>query len=299
MRARPGSLKLAVALLAAATLAVAPSGSVARAGGYDTRQGVDQCGNMSSGAVNYLWSSSLPFYDWGTYIGGALTPYNGCKSSTSFVSSLRSMGWNIMPIWDDLQAPSGCISASVHMSSSTTTARSQGVQAANNAKAAMATYGFSSGDTVWLDIEAYTTSNSTCKAAVNAFVDGWDSVLGPLSDAGVYGSAAGSAVDSWHGLANPPNFVWIADYGVALNSVWGMSSPPNSHWTEDQRVHQYRGTRRYPYPSGCTGSACIAPDVDCVSTWVDGPNQPWDPDSSEGAETNSPSYEPTCNGTAQ
>ena len=167
----------------------------------------------------------------------------------------------------------------------------------------MAAYGFATYDTVWLDIEAYSYTNSTCKAAVNAFVDGWDSVLRSSDDAGVYGSAVGSAVDSWSGLANVPDFVWIASYGVALNSVWGMSTPPNSHWIDDQRIHQYRGTRYYPYPSGCTDGSktnpCIAVDVNCVDTWVDGPNIVSDDDSAEGSEVNSPTYEPTCNGTAQ
>lgn len=292
-----------MSLVAAAVLTVASTGGVVRAGGYDTRQGVDQCGDLPSDQVNYLWNSVRPFYNWGTYIGGALAAANSCKSSTSFVSALRSMGWNIMPIWDDLQAPSGCTGNTVHMSSDATTARSQGVQSAKSAQAAMSSYGFGSGDTVWLDMEAYDTSNSMCKTAVNAFVDGWDSVLGPLSDAGVYGSAQGSAVDSWSGLAYVPNFVWIAWANVSLNSVWGMSTPPNSHWINDQRIHQYRDTRYYPYPPGCVDGSltnpCLAPDVDCINTWVDGPNQPWDPDSSEGAETNSPSSEPVCNGTAQ
>lgn len=163
----------------------------------------------------------------------------------------------------------------------------------------MTTYGFGSGGTVWLDIEAYSYTSSTCKAAVDAYVNGWDSILTPLSDSGVYGSAVGSAVSASSTLTYKPNFVWIADTSDAPNSVWGIPAVSNSLWVDDQRVHQYRTNKSSPYPSGCTGSSGLHVDVDCVDTWVDGPNLPFDDETSEPAESSSPTGDASCNSPSQ
>lgn len=98
--ARRGRILPSLAL--AGTIAIAGSAVVAApalASGYDTRQGIDRRGSVSSGSVSYLWSGT-PFYNWGTYIGGLEATDVGCVSTTSFVSSLRQMGWEIIPIWD-------------------------------------------------------------------------------------------------------------------------------------------------------------------------------------------------------
>jgi hypothetical protein len=77
-----------------------------------------------------------------------------------------------------LQAPVNCGADAVeHMSINPTTAESQGITAATNAHIAMLNFGFGTYDTIWLDIEPYSYTNSSCKAAVNAYVDGWDSYL--------------------------------------------------------------------------------------------------------------------------
>jgi hypothetical protein len=222
------------------------------------------------------------------------------------------MGWKIMPLWDDLQAPPGCVGAHEHMSDIPSTAYAQGQTSARNAQAAMSAFGFATNDTVWLDIEGYSyTGNSnpggrSCQAAVNQYITGWDSILGgSVNDAGVYGSSVGSQVYTWASLTSVPNFVWIADSNLSPNSVWNINpvggAIPNGWWVNDQRIHQYHLLKAYNYPTGCTGNQCLTVDVDCINTYVDGPNllATSDDDTYETNETNSVTAEPYCNGSAQ
>jgi hypothetical protein len=149
------------------------------------------------------------------------------------------------------------------MSMNTTTAHAQGVQSAQGAAAAMLASVFDEYDQIWLDIEAYDTSNASCKAAVNAYVDGWSEELGFIS--GVYGAASASAVNSWWNLDHRPNSVWIAAWNVPTypNTVWGLSPVSDSRWTNAQRMHQYRGVQ----DSDTTQRFAI--DMDCANAWID------------------------------
>lgn len=288
-----------VGLTIAAALTFGPFATpVTASSGFDNHQGIDKCGDQTHTKVSDLWAGS-PFYNYGVYIGGAEGDFLGCTSTTSFVAFVRGVGFGMFPIWDGLQAP--CSANSKVMSSNTTTARNQGVTSAQNAQAAMSTFGFGSFDDVWLDMEAFSESNSSCRAAVHAYIDGWDSVLNSFVDAGVY--ANHSNVDSLFTLAHVPDAVWIAQWDTKINSVWGFSDIPNSHWINDQRIHQYRGSKTYQLPFGCSGSGCtdgsISVDVDCVNAYIDQGALTSDDDTTEGPESNSPTAEPTCNGPAQ
>jgi Rv2525c-like, glycoside hydrolase-like domain len=208
------------------------------ASGYDTHQGVDSCDVPTTTELQNLWADH-PLFDYGFYIGGAEASSAGCAAWTSTkLATARSIGWGFTPIWEDLQAPTGCgpvINGTRHdyaerMSSNTTTAHNQGVTSGNSAMAAMTADGFGIADSVWLDIEAYDYSKTGCKAAVNAYVDGWSQATGV--DGGVYGSAVSSQVDSWWSLSHQPFAVWIAAWDAPSsnpNTVWGISGVSNSH----------------------------------------------------------------------
>lgn len=224
----------------------------------------------------------------------------GCAPWTSAtLTAARNIGWGFTPLWDDLQAPTGCgpivngtrRDFSQRMSINTTTAFNQGVTSANNARSAMTAAGFSPYDLVWLDIEGYDRTQSSCRAAVNAYVNGWSSIAG--ADGGVYGSSSGSGVSDWATLANPPWAVWMAWTGGAVNSVWNITAVSNSLWVTDRRIHQYRTSQHKVVVSMPNGY-----DVDCLNTWADQGSQ-YDPDATEGSETNSPSGDSVCLGTAQ
>src|SRR5258708_24589869 len=221
--------------------------AVAASSGYDIHQGIEKCGDQAHATVQDLWTGT-PFYNYGAYIGGAEGTYLSCTSTVAFVNFVKSVGFGMMPIWDDLQAP--CTGNAKRMSSNTTTAKNQGITSAHNAQAAMATFGFATYDDVWLDMEMFDESNSSCKAAVHAYIDGWDSVLNAALEAGVYVNHANA--DSLRLLAHVPDAIWIARWDAEINSVWGFSDIPNTHWENDQRMHQYRGAKTYHLPWGCT-----------------------------------------------
>jgi hypothetical protein len=294
-------VRAAASLSLMVILASAPLAKPAAASSdYDTHQGVDRCSDQNQKQVADLWNNGTPFFNYGLYIGGAEGGLLGCTSTVAFSNYVKSVGFGIMPIWDDLQPP--CTGNGAVMSSNATTARGQGVTSAHNAQAAMTRFGFTSTDNVWLDIEPFTETNASCRAAVHAYIDGWDSVLNVGADAGVYIHHANA--NSLATLAHVPNALWIAHYSAAVNTVWGFSDIPDGSWVLDQRIHQYRGSKLYGLPWGCTaGAKCpdgqIQVDVNCVNAWMDGGALNADPDSAEGGEANSPAGEPTCNGPAQ
>ena len=265
--------------------------------GFDTHQGVDRCADQAHQKVQDLWNGT-PFYNYGLYIGGAESAAVHCTSTVAFSNFVQSVGFGIIPIWDDLQAP--CTGNSKRMSSTASTARNQGITSAHNAQAAMSAFGFSTVDNVWLDMEIFDETNASCRTAVHSFIDGWDSVLGGVDDAGVYASHGN--VQSLAGLANVPSAVWIARWDVAINSVWGIADVPNTLWKYDQRIHQYRH-KTYNLPFGCSGAACtdgsIVVDVDCVNAWISGGVGTSDNDTNETNEANSVTAEPNCNAPAQ
>jgi hypothetical protein len=268
-----------------------------RAGsGYSNQQGVDACTLPTASQLSSLWLGT-PFYWWAYYLGGATAQARGCAPfSSSLLTTARNIGWGFAPIWDDLQSPSGCGGSYSHrMSINTTTAYSQGQTSALKALAAMQSAGFASYDQVWLDIEAYSYGTTGCKAAVNSYVNGWDSLLG--GDSGVYGSSVGSQVDSWWTISHPPIMVWMGswDHPTANpNTVWSISGVSNSHWNRDLRMHQYRGMRTY---------SNLVVDVDCAVAWIDGGSAttviPSDTAQPEPDETTSITAEPVCAGTTQ
>lgn len=293
------SLPLAFAASTALVASLVSGPPVAAVSGFTDRQGVDACDYPSSSDLQALFTGT-PFFDFGYYLGGAEAAAVGCAAWTSSTrTAARSIGWGFTPIWDDLQAPTGCgpiINGVRHdfaarMSASTTTAFNQGVTSANNALAAMTSAGFLSSDNVWLDVEAYDRTQTACKNAVNAYVNGWSSVTG--ASGGVYGSSSGSGVSDWASLANPPWAVWMAWTGGAVNTVWGITSVSNSLWVPDHRIHQYRTSQHKVAVSMPHGY-----DVDCLNTWGDqGSNA--DDESSESSESASQTGDAACLGTAQ
>lgn len=266
---------------------------------YTDRQGVDACDYPSSNDLSALYAGT-PFWDFGYYLGGAEASAAGCAPWTSATrTAARNIGWGFTPIWDDLQAPSGCgpvINGTRHdfaarMSINTTTAYNEGVSSANAALSAMSGAGFGSADTVWLDIEGYDRTQQACRNAVNAYVNGWSAAAGV--DAGVYGSASGSGVSDWAHISHPPFAVWIANPGINLNTVWNDPYVSNSYWVYDQRMHQYR-TSQHKVPVSMPNGY----DVDCLNTWADqGSN--FDDETNEASEASSLTGDATCYGATQ
>jgi len=242
-------------------LAVSPGGANA----YTNRLGFDTYNAPSVAEMQYSWNNYAYFYI-GIYIAGAnapsqpnLTPQN--TTGFNWVSSVNDIGFGFVPIDVDLQAPPGCEVGSqalqgqpgayARMSPNPSTAYNQGVQGAVTAAANARTLGFTGAAPVYDDMEAYLTSNTACHTAVLEFLHGWLTQMKTYEGkvAGVYGSSAGSDVQSWASISPPPDDVWFAEWNAGDEtspniSVWATSYIQNTSWSAQPpygRLHQFRG----------------------------------------------------------
>lgn len=263
LRARAAAM-VALVLLAGAPTAVAvsqPEPAFADSG-ISQHMGVDACGLYSVSKAQAFWNNT-PYWNFGLYIGGSSA---GCPmNSASFVSSLRSMGWKLMPLWVGPQAP--CTSYSSRFSYDLATARSQGQSEAASAYNRLLSLGMTTLDTpVTYDLENFNTGNSSCLAAARSFIQGWveQMHIPPAQKAGVYGSACASGLSSFATIANPPDFIAGADWD-GIKNVWDMACVSTGSWVYHQRHKQYRGDHNETW-NGVT----VSVDNDCS----DGPVYP-------------------------
>jgi len=262
--------KIATPLVALALFAGAPTAisvsipePVIADSGISQHMGVDACGLHNNVSRAQAFWSGTPYWNFGLYLGGSAA---GCPvSGASFVTSIRNMGWKIMPIWVGPQAP--CSSYSVRFSSNTATARQQGKNEAIAAYNRLIALGMTTLNTpVIYDLENFPTNNSACVAATKAFMQGWveQMHLPPAQKAGVYGSSCASGIANFASNANPPDFITGADWD-GIKSVWNMACISTGVWTNHQRHKQYRGDHNETW-NGVT----VSVDNDCS----DGPVYP-------------------------
>jgi len=212
-------------------------------GGETEGFGFDACTAPSQTDMNAFWTNTR--FTWiGVYVGGINRACSQPNLTSSWLNNNYANGnrWRFEFLYVGLQAP--CTSFANRMSSNPTTAFNQGVSAAQGVFSDLVNLGIgnnASGTPVVADMEAFDTSNSTCLAAVKAWVRGWVSQLhvSPAQVAGYYGSTCGSAVDAMWSLSPRPDFIHGADYD--LNPpVSAMACVASSHWV-DNRLKQYQG----------------------------------------------------------
>lgn len=215
-------------------------------------QGFDKC-EMANLTQMQTWWNSSPYNAVNLYYGGVSRACTNLLITSSFLSSLRAQGWRFIPTWVGPQA--SCTGYNHRMSSDAATAYQQGKDEADAAIALALALGLTnvdgSGTVIYYDLEAYDTSNANCRAAANAFINGWTEVMQAAGNlAGVYGASCGSAPTDWWSLAHVPDALWIANwYGNAGTvsyrrdaTVWNAACLSNALWPNHQRLRQYAGT---------------------------------------------------------
>ncbi len=199
-------------------------------------KGFDKC---AAGTVSQMqaWWTNTPWAWANIYIGGSNRGCSQGNLTSSWVTSILNQGWRLVPTWVGPQAPGSVCTGCSKMSSSTATARSQGIAEANAASDRAAALGLNPQTIIYYDMERY---DPTSNAAARAFVNGWVERMHQRGNrAGVYGSPANASAD-WAGIANPPDAVWLAAWN-GNTSVFGISGISDSLWKNHQRLHQYRG----------------------------------------------------------
>jgi hypothetical protein len=198
--------------------------------------GFDTCGAPSVPTMR-AWRGAYAAV--GVYIGGADVGCQRGSLSTSWVQTVTSMGWGLLPTYVGLQAPcwggqGGLIDPA--------NAVAEGTAAAADAISDAKSYGLAAGSPIYYDMEAYNGGGS-CRGAVLSFLSAWDSQVAAAGYlTGVYSSQASGIVDMQAAAASktsgftPPDAVWIAlwDNVSSLNDG-------NLAWPLTDRVKQYSG----------------------------------------------------------
>jgi murein DD-endopeptidase MepM/ murein hydrolase activator NlpD len=244
--------------------AISPDGAIIS---IQNKEGFDKCAVPTVAQMQVWWNSS-PYKAANVYIGGE---NHSCKTqaiSSSWISSVMSMGWGLIPTWVGPQAPSvygNCAANCTKMSTNSTTAEAQGVAEADKAADQAVAYGLS-GSIIYYDMEAYDSNASG--AVVKAFMNGW---VRRLKERGFDGAGYSSRlnVSDWANIANPPAAIWFTWFfqngvpcGDSCHSVFGVPSISDSLWVNHQRIRQTSsGFNR------CWSTTCLTIDED----WLDGP----------------------------
>ncbi|MGH1561332.1 glycoside hydrolase domain-containing protein [Mumia sp. DW29H23] len=243
-------LALAAGALAPA-LAASPASAAVDAPGNFTGLAFDTCTAPTQAQMDAWWVSS-PFGAVGIYISGSSRACTQAQLTKTWVSTQAGRGWRFLPIHVGMQAP--CYGGNKQkMSTNPTTARAQGVAAANESVTAAKTLGIGSGRVLYLDIEWYAISNTTCNSAVVSFIDGWGSRIAQLGyRSGLYSSASAAIAamnqlrDAQVGGYHYPNHLWFAWYNGKAN----LAAEPyldDRYWVDGKRIHQYVGNRLSRY----------------------------------------------------
>jgi len=200
--------------------------------------GFDTCSAPSTTAMS-AWLESSPFRAAAIYIGGANSACTQPNLSASWVSAESAAGWQFIPVYVGLQAPSSsCGCAEIQPAQAT----AEGIAAATDAATQAAALGIGQGNPIYFDMEAYTQKASTTSAAL-AFLSAWTSQLDAYGyTSGVYGSASSGITDLVDALGTTfvePDDIWIADWNG--NATASDPYVPAGDWFGNQRLHQYRG----------------------------------------------------------
>jgi len=223
-------------------------------------RGFDSCTAPSLAAMR-AWRRA--FSAAAIYIGGAEA---GCASgnlSASWVRSVTSMGWALMPTYVGPQA--SCSSFSVRISPAR--AAAQGRAAATDAIRQATVLGLHRGAPIYYDLEAYNGHRKRCRDAALLFLDAWTRTLHANGySSGVYSSASSGAENvgairsvNGHRLAKPDS-VWFGLWDDQRN-VAGFPYLLRTWWPGPHRIKQYQG----PHQRTVGG---ITLDID--SDWVRG-----------------------------
>jgi Domain of unknown function (DUF1906) len=187
------------------------------------------------------WAES-PYRAIGVYVGGENRGCSQPNLTASWVSEQTAAGWNLIPTYVGLQAPTSSCSSCATLSSSTATAARQGGEAADDAVSDAQLAGIGAGSPIYFDMESYSRTASASNATLT-FLAAWTARLHALGYvSGVYSSSASGIADLASRLETSyqqPDHLWIANWNGRANTA--DPYVPASAWSEHQRIHQYRG----------------------------------------------------------
>ncbi|WP_030615511.1 glycoside hydrolase domain-containing protein [Streptomyces achromogenes] len=184
---------------------------------------------------------------WHTGYYGAAAVYVGGKNrgcaqpnlTASWVKSVNSLGWKLIPIYVGAQPP--CQTGSSPEKLSAATAASLGAKDAADAVAKASALRMKAGSPIYLDMEAYDIQNKACNDAVLTYVRSFTKTLRAKTyRGGYYGftSSSAKAVATAADKKDLPGNLWYALYDkkdtTTADWPWGAGQ-----FTPHSRGHQY------------------------------------------------------------
>jgi hypothetical protein len=202
-----------------------------------TGRAFDACTAPSLAAMN-AWRGGL-YGAAAVYIGGK---NRGCAQpnlTASWVKSVNSSGWKLIPLYVGAQPP--CQTGSSPEKITATTASSLGASNANDAITKASALGMKAGSPVYLDMEPYDTTNKACNDAVLTYVRSFTKTLRAKNyRAGFYGfsSSSAKAIATATNKTDLPGNLWYAlwDKVNTTTTDWPYKA---TWWVHHQRGHQY------------------------------------------------------------
>lgn len=173
------------------------------------------------------------------YVGGR---NRGCAQpqlTSSWVKSVSAAGWKLIPLYVGAQPP--CQTSSNPEKLTASTAASLGATDGADAVAKASALGMKPGSAVYLDMEAYDITNTSCVSAVLTYIRAWDKAVHAKNYwAGFYGfkSTSAAAVAKATNRTDLPDILWYAYYDKVRTTTtdWPYAS---TLWTGHRRGHQY------------------------------------------------------------
>ncbi|MEV6764897.1 glycoside hydrolase domain-containing protein [Streptomyces sp. NPDC051105] len=202
-----------------------------------TGRAFDTCTAPSLAAMK-AWHGGL-YGAAAVYIGGK---NRGCAQpnlTASWVKSVSAVGWKLIPLY--VGAQPSCQSGSNPEKMTTANAASLGTSDATDAVAKAAALGMKAGSPVYLDMEAYDTTNTACNNAVLTYVRAFDKQLHAKTyRAGFYGftSSSAKAIANAKDKTDLPGNLWYAlwDKNNTTTADWPFGA---TQFTGHSRAHQY------------------------------------------------------------
>lgn len=202
-----------------------------------TGRAFDACTAPSLNAMK-AWHGGL-YGAAAVYIGGK---NRGCAQpnlTASWVKSVSTVGWKLIPLYVGAQPP--CQTGSSPEKISAATAASLGATDAADAVKKASALGMKAGSPIYLDMEAYDITDTACNKAVLTYVRAFDKALRAKTyRSGYYGfsSSSAKAVATATDRTDLPGNMWYAlwDKQNTTTGDWPFAA---NLWTNHSRAHQY------------------------------------------------------------
>jgi hypothetical protein len=204
-----------------------------------TGRAFDTCTAPSLSAMKG-WRTDKYYGAAAVYVGGKNRGCNQPNLTASWVKSVSSLGWKLVPIYVGAQPP--CQTSSNPEKLTASTATSLGTTDAKDAVAKASALGMKTGSPIYLDMEPYDTTNKSCNDAVLAYVRAFDKELRVKTyRAGFYGftSSSAKAIATASNKTDLPGNLWYAlwDGKETTTTDWPWGS---TQFTDHSRGHQYK-----------------------------------------------------------